>query len=66
MIPPGVDILKMQGGRVPAQTMTDETAILYLAFLGHLLCTSFASQLPEIVKPDCPTVTARHAPSRAW
>lgn len=31
--------------------MTDETAALDLAFLGQLLSTSSAPQLPEIVKP---------------
>ena len=51
-------------GVCPPAMLTDETAALYLAFLGPLLCTSFASQLPEIVKPACRTVTA--SPCLVW
>src|SRR5687767_8870749 len=45
-------------GVCPPAAQTDETAILYLAFLGHLLSTSSASQLPENARPCRSLMTA--------
>src|SRR5262245_31939154 len=54
-------IMRGMGGRVPARTMTDEAAALYLAFPGQLPRTSLASQLPENARPCCRLLTARRA-----
>jgi hypothetical protein len=46
-------------GTCPPAPLTDETADLNLAFLGHLLPASSASQHPENAKPCRRLQTAR-------